>query len=97
MLADVEHRDDVAVDDALGGTRLAFEAPAHDLVAREVGLQELERDLFPVGSGGAVDAAHAAVAEHRTDLVGRYVRARRELRDVFRFVGDGGSLTPWGK
>ena len=50
VLAGVDHRHHVQVHDGPGDPHLAVEAPAEDLVARQVGLDELERDLVALGS-----------------------------------------------
>src|SRR5512140_708059 len=53
-----------------GGTRLAQEPVERVLVGGRIGGQELQRDVAPQdGVLGAVDQAHAAAAQARSDAV----------------------------
>ena len=68
--ADVVHRDDAGVGKAGRGARLALEAVDRVGIGAVAEEQDLEGDLaFEVGVPGAVDLAHAAVAEFGAQLV----------------------------
>ena len=70
VLAGVDHRHHVQVHDGPCDPYLAVEAPTEDLVARQVRLDELERDLVALGIHGLVDAPHAADTQEGLDTVG---------------------------
>ena len=70
-LTGVEDRDEVVVPDARGRARLVDEPPAVGVVAGEIGLQDLQRDLGAVvGAEGAEDLRHRALAEGLAEPVG---------------------------
>jgi hypothetical protein len=76
-VADREH---VGVLDGRCGARLALEPLAEALVAREVGLDQLQGDRdVQRKMGGLVDHAHSTLARHPFDPVAGEHRSRFEL------------------
>ena len=73
--------DDVGVVECAGGLGLVLEAPQPLDVLRDVGAHHLERDLARQALvAGAVDLAHAALAQQGEHLVRPDASARRETR-----------------
>jgi hypothetical protein len=76
-----EDVDQPRVLDVVHGARFQYEAADGVLVLGQPGRQHLDGDLLADdGVDGAVDRAHAALADARQDLVLAHLRARRELR-----------------
>ena len=69
-ISDVEHGDDIRMVERAGGAGLLLEAAEQIAISRETFVENLDGDVTAQpGVLGSIDYAHAALADHRDDLI----------------------------